>query len=539
MYQYNIVQQLNTDDVLVYLRKSRADDPTLSIEEILQKHETILDEWSERNIGEKVPEDNKYREVVSGETISDRPQIKALLKKIESPKYKAILVVEVQRLSRGDLEDAGRLIKILRYTNTIVITPPKTYDLQNEFDRDAFERELKRGNEYLEYQKKIMNRGRLLSVSQGNYVGSVPPYGYDKAWINDGKRKCPTLVENKEQADVVRMIFDLYVNKDMGFVNICHYLDNMGIKPQKGEHWSPAFLKNLLENVHYIGQVKWNHRKTVTVVENSEIIKIRPKSHEGEYLIYDGKHKGIISEELFAAAQEKRGRNHRAKPDTKIRNPFASLLFCRCGRAMSLRTYKKNGVESSDPRLLCDDQVHCKTGSCLHQEIVDYVSETLKQNIENFEILIKKDNNSTDNLHDQLVKNLENRMQLLQEKELSQWEAQSDPDPAKRMPSEIFQQLNKKLLKEKEEVRQALNKAYETMPKPIDYAEKIVRFKAALEALNNPTVSAEKKNRLLKACINRIEYSRPQSKRLKRGGKEIKKAGWASTEIEVDIKLKV
>lgn len=85
------------------------------------------------------------------------------------------------------------------------------------------------------------------------------------------------------------------------------------------------------------------------------------------------------------------------------------------------------------------------------------------------------------------------------------------------MPSEIFQQLNKKLLKEKEEVRQALNKAYETMPKPIDYAEKIVRFKAALEALNNPTVSAEKKNRLLKACINRIEYSRPQSKRLKRG----------------------
>lgn len=539
MYQYNIVQQLKPDDVLVYLRKSRADDPTLSVEEILQKHETILDEWSERNIGEKIQEDNKYREVVSGETISDRPQIKSLLKKIESPKYKAILVVEVQRLSRGDLEDAGRLIKILRYTNTIVITPPKTYDLQNEFDRDAFERELKRGNEYLEYQKKIMNRGRLLSVSQGNYIGSVPPYGYDKTWISDGKKKCPTLVENKEQADVVRIIFDLYVNKDMGFTNICHHLDNMGIKPQKGQHWSPAFVKNLLENVHYIGQVKWNHRKTVTVVENSEIMKTRPKSHGGEYLVYDGKHKGIISEELFAAAQEKRGRNHRAKPDTKIRNPLASLLFCHCGRAMSLRTYKKNGTESSAPRLLCDNQVHCKTGSCLYQEIVDYVSETLKQNIENFEILIKNDNGNADKLHSQLIKNLEKRMQMLQEKELSQWETQSEPDPTKRMPSEIFKQLNEKLLKEKDEVRKALNKAYEYMPKTIDYNKKIVRFKAALEALNNPTVNAEEKNRLLKACIDRIEYSRPQSKRLKRGEEEIKKAGWASTEIQVDIKLKV
>jgi hypothetical protein len=125
--------------------------------------------------------------------------VQKVLKQIESPKIKAILIVEVQRLSRGDLEDAGRLIKLLRYTNTLVITQPKTYDLRDEYDRDAFERELKRGNEFLEYQKKIMNRGTLLSVSQGNYVGSIPPYGYNKVWITEGKRKCPTLAINTEQ----------------------------------------------------------------------------------------------------------------------------------------------------------------------------------------------------------------------------------------------------------------------------------------------------------------------------------------------------
>ena len=160
--------QFAPEEILEYLRKSRTDDPTMTVEEVLSRHEKILDEWAENNLGAKVPTENKFMEIGSGETLDDRPEITKLLRMIESPKYKAILIVEVQRLSRGDLEDAGRLIKLLRYSNTLVITPQKTYDLRDEYDRDAFERELKRGNEYLEYSKKIMDRGTLLSVSQGN-----------------------------------------------------------------------------------------------------------------------------------------------------------------------------------------------------------------------------------------------------------------------------------------------------------------------------------------------------------------------------------
>ena len=166
------------DEIIGYLRKSQADDPELSVEEVLARHETILDEWAEKNLGAKVP--TKLREVASGETIAGRPEMTKLLRMIESPKYKAVLTVEVQRLSRGDLEDAGKLIRILRYTNTIVITPQRIYDLRDEYDRDSFERELKRGNEFLEYQKKIMRRGRELSVSQGNFINSTPPYGFER-----------------------------------------------------------------------------------------------------------------------------------------------------------------------------------------------------------------------------------------------------------------------------------------------------------------------------------------------------------------------
>ena len=265
MFSYHGVT-FSAEELLKYLRKSRTDDPLLSVEEVLERHEKILDDWVERNIGGAVPESNTFREIVSGETIQARPEIQKALRLIEAPKYKAILTVEVQRLSRGDLEDAGRLIKLLRYTNTFVITPQKTYDLNDEYDRDAFERELKRGNEYLEYSKKIMLRGRLESVKEGNYIGSIPPYGYDKDFIVEGKKKYPTLKINEREADVVRMIYDLYVNQDMGKVNIAHRLNKLRVPTRKGDKWTQSAIKDMLENEHYIGKVKWNWRKCVTVV---------------------------------------------------------------------------------------------------------------------------------------------------------------------------------------------------------------------------------------------------------------------------------
>lgn len=549
----NYIEELNLkpDEILDYLRKSRADDPTLTVEEVLARHEAILDEWAERNLGARVPEENKYREVVSGETIADRPEIQKVLRLIESPKIKAILIVEVQRLSRGDLEDCGRLIKLLRFTNTLVITPHKIYDLRDEYDRDMFERELKRGNEFLEYTKKIMSRGTLRSVSEGNYVGSIPPYGYDKIWVTEGKRKCPTLAINGEQANVVRMIFDMYVNKDVRMPSIAKHLDSMGVIPPRGEHWSAATIKDMLINIHYIGKVKWNWRKVVTIVEDSEIKKTRPKSQIGEYLIYDGRHEAIISEEWFYIAQEKMGRNHRAKGASKVRNPLASLVYCQCGRAMTFRTYKSR---DSVPRLVCVDQAHCRTGSCTYEEMEHIVVDILRKCIADFEIRLQSNQGDSMKLHEKLLKSLEKKMQELEAKELAQWEAQSHPDESQRMPPHIFKMLNEKLLKEKEEVKEAMCNARKSMPDPVDYEEKLQRFTDALDALLDPEADAEKKNRLLKACIERITYNRETPQRTKsekvyyydkerkrtRTKSPLKTGGnWTSSPIEIDVKLKV
>lgn len=540
MYQfYNYAEMFKPEEILDYLRKSQSDDPLLTVEEVLQKHEAILDEWDERHLGAKVPEQNRFREVVSGETIKERPEINKVLRLIESPKYKAVKVVEPQRLTRGDLEDIGRLMKLLKLTNTYVITPERMYDLRDEYDWNAFEAELKRGNDYLKYTKKILLRGKLLSVSQGNYISSVPPYGFDKTYVMDGKKKCPTLKENPEQANIVRMIFDMYGNKGMGRTAICYFLDDLGVKPPKGKYWSKTAVREMLRNIHYIGKVKWNWRKTMEIVEDGEIKKIRPQGKIEEYLVYEGKHQGIVPQELFDKVQDRLGKNHRATTRVKLRNPFASLIFCRaCGKVIVLQAAQKKCA----PRMCCSHQSRCGTGSCTFDEIMERVCAILEQCIEDFEIRINADTGDSIKFHNELIKNLEQKMKDLQAQELSQWEMQSHPDPNKRMPQEIFQQLNEKLLHEKEEVQQALCKAYESMPEPVDYEEKVARFRDALIALRDPEADTVLKNELLKTCIERIEYYREKPQRISLKGKgtfPMTATKWTNPPIELDVKLKI
>lgn len=536
---------LKPEEILDYLRKSQSDDPLMTVEEVLEKHERKLNEWDDMYLDGRVPEQNRFREVVSGETIKERPEINKVLRLIESPKIKAVKVVEPQRLTRGDLEDIGRLMKLFKLTNTLVITPDRVYDLRDEYDWKIFEGELKQGNDYLNYYKKIQHRGKMLSISQGNYIGSVPPYGFDKTTVLDGKRKCPTLKENKEQADVVRMIFDMYAYKNMGRTAICFYLDDMGIKPPKGKNWSPTAVREILKNVHYIGKVRYNWRPTVSIVEDGVIKKKRPQSNIEECLVFEGRHEGLVSQEVFDAVQDKFGRNPRITPSVKVRNPFASILYCRtCGKAMVLNFQRdKNGNDKCAPRITCSRQSHCGTGSCTFDEVVDRVCEVLSQCIADFEIRIQNNEGDSIKLHARLIKNLEQKMKDLEAKEISQWEAQSHPDPSQRMPAEIFKKLNEKLLIEKEEVRQALCNAYGSMPEPVDYEEKMYMFKDALKALKDPTIEPIVKNELLKACIDRIDYYRERPTRSKpakgNGTFPMIATQWNNPPIELDIKLRV
>ena len=59
-------------EYIMYLRKSRQDEPNETVEEVLKKHEIQLQEYALNNFKYKIPNEDIYREVVSGETIDDR-----------------------------------------------------------------------------------------------------------------------------------------------------------------------------------------------------------------------------------------------------------------------------------------------------------------------------------------------------------------------------------------------------------------------------------------------------------------------------------
>ena len=498
-----------------YGRLSRLDDPLLSDSEVLEKHSKMLEEYAIKYLGGPIPPENKYMEIGSGESLKDRPEITRLLKDIEDPDVQAILVVDVQRLSRGDLEDAGKLIRLLRYTNTYVITPMKTYDLRDEYDRDAFERELKRGNDYLEYFKKIQARGRLASVKDGNYIGSVAPYGFDRDIIEDGKKIYHTLKERKDQADVVRMIFNWYCNDDIGVTAICRRLEELGIKTKNGcDKWEPSIIFSILENVHYIGCVRWNWRKTIKIIEDQEIRKLRPKAKVNEYLIFEGKHDGIVSEEIFYKAREIKGKRHRTKRDLTLKNPFSGIIYCKCGAKVGYNTYRKQGVEYAPPKLVCNNQVHCKSGSVDFYEIYNDVCNIIRDCIQDFELRIKDNKDDSFKLHRDLIKRLENRLKDLEKKEIEQWKGQYDTDESKRLPPHIFKVLNEEVLKEKDEINKALAKAKDSVPKLVDYKDELKKFKDAIDILEDDEVDAKTKNQFLKNIIDKIVYEREATVRI-------------------------
>lgn len=317
---------LTSANVIIYLRKSRSDDPSMSVDEVLAKHESILQEYAINNYGSPIPEEQIYREVCSGETIADRPVMLQVMRLIEARIYGGVLVVEPQRLSRGDLEDCGKIINAFRYTETLVVTPPKTYDLLDDYDRKFFEMELMRGNDYLEYTKKILFRGRMASSKQGNFIGSIAPYGYRKVVVRSGKDAYHTLEIEPTESEAVKIMYHLYLDESYGFKKIANRLDELGFKPRKVDHWSAATIKNILENPVYCGKIQFNRRSTKKKFVDGELVKTRPLVTDPEKVVYvDGKHPALIDEARFQETMERRGKNPCVRKSKELTNPFAGL----------------------------------------------------------------------------------------------------------------------------------------------------------------------------------------------------------------------
>lgn len=374
----------------IYLRKSREDieSEKYGEGETLARHEkilTILASTRNLTIG-KI-----YREVVSGETISERKEMQKLLNDVENEKWTGVLVVEVERLARGDTADQGRVSKAFKYSHTKIITPVKTYDPDNEFDEEYFEFGLFMSRREYKTINRRLQRGREISVSEGKFVGNIAPFGYDRIKLKDSKGY--SLSINQDEAPIVKEIFRLYTFESNTINSVAKQLNNMNLKPRISDEWTISSVKDILSNPTYIGKIVWNRRKQKKKTKNGHLIISRPRNQE--YLIYDGLHEPIIDNKTWDLVQEKRKQNApKVSHNNIIQNPLVGLVFCeKCGKPMQRKPYNK----ADKPATLICSNPKCDNVSSKLYIVEDKMIESLKIWLENYKVDYEiQDNSNTD-----------------------------------------------------------------------------------------------------------------------------------------------
>lgn len=489
----------------LYLRKSRTDDESESVEETLNRHKNILTDLAARKglyIGEI------YQEVVSGaESVDSRPEIQRLMQDCYAGKYRGIIVVEITRLSRGSQGDAQKIMDCLKYSNmnngVLVVTPTKTYDIaHNSDDEEYMEFELFMSRREYKMINKRMNRGKMQCIVEGEYMSSYRPYGWEV--IKVGKKR--TLTPKDDEYEIGKMI---YAWKIAGLTThaIAKKLTLMGVPTYTGNcpDWSKETIKEFLRNPVNMGKVRWNDRMQVKVMADGELKTSRPRSnHTDHYMLYDGIHKdkAMVTEEEFKLAN-KDFTPDRTKANLKLSNVLAGLLICpKCGKVMH---YQANKARPGTAPRFCHPAVQlCKVKSANADDVLNAVAHSLRLYIEDFELKIDGMPAVNEDAVSLQIESLN--------KELKR---------TKRILDKLFDDYENEIYSANEfverkakhneriaSIQEQIAALEDTIPEKEEYEEKVLKLTDALEALEDPDLEAEDKNRFLKEIVDRIEFSR-------------------------------
>ena len=345
---------------LEYLRKSRMDTDfdEVSVEETLNRHRKILESFCKErrlNVVETL------EEVVSGESLSSRPKMLRLLELVNTGMYAGVVCIDIERLSRGSSLESGYIMQVLQANNCKIITPSKIYDLQNESDEQFTDMKFMFSRYELKTITKRLVRGRNQSASEGKFLGSVAPYGY-RIYKLPGIKGNSLRIEPSE-AEIVRLVFDMYGEQGIGYNTIAYQLNEMHVPSQTGT-WGQTSITNILNNEVYLGMIRWKHEPTKRIVKDGMLAKKRVTSKD--YELYEGLHEPIITQEQWDQVKAKqRERNHASvNSNRQLANPFATILFCeKCGAIMKRNVPAKS--QKTSPWYRCPTRgCDCRAIKC-------------------------------------------------------------------------------------------------------------------------------------------------------------------------------
>ncbi len=289
----------------------------------------------------------------SGKSIIGRGQFMAMLDDIESEKDNVdyVLVFKLSRFGRNSA-DTLKSLEIMEAHNVNLICVDDGLDSSKDAGKLVITilsavAEMERENILVQTMA-----GRKQKAREGKWNGGFAPMGYS---ISDG-----VLQINEEEAESIRLIFDLYANTDMGSNKLAQYLVNLGItKPirqnGKSPYYSANVIRNILKNPVYNGKIAFGRRHTIV---DSKTQKARITKSDS-YILADGQHEALIDDELWEKTQNKL--KAQSKKYEKVNRPkkehvylLSGILRCpKCGAGLYGNISKKKNKNKDGEYYQC------------------------------------------------------------------------------------------------------------------------------------------------------------------------------------------
>ena len=237
----------------------------------------------------------------SGKSVEGRPQFKQMLADIESGKDNVdyVLVFKLSRFGRNAADVLSSLQKMQDYGVNLICVEDGI-----DSSKDAGKLMISVLSAVAEIERENIlvqtMEGRRQKAREGRWNGGFAPYGYQ---LVNGE-----LIIAEDEAEIIRIIYDKFVNTTMGMAAIAAFLNNSDYKKNLRQNntiegFSTSFVKGVLDNPIYCGKLAFGRRK------NEKIPGTRNEYHivkQKGYLLSDGIHEAIISEEMWNQAHRKR-----------------------------------------------------------------------------------------------------------------------------------------------------------------------------------------------------------------------------------------
>lgn len=255
--------------------------------------------------------------------------MKQLLIDVDDNRYDGVLVMDIDRLGRGEHSDWAEICKAFLYTGTYVITPQKIYDLSQEQDEMLFDFQAIFAKMEYKIIKKRMRQGKVAGAKKGMWTNGRPPYPYVY------NRETKQVEVDADKQKIYRMIIDKYL-LGQSSQEIAIWLNRKNIAPpysgKRNKYgWSNNTVSRLVTSEIHLGYTIYgktrNHRGTAQLVDKEDWIKVK------------GEHEPLKTEEEHEQILARIAQNTIMPRKSRVGMlPLSGLLYCsKCGRRMQFK----------------------------------------------------------------------------------------------------------------------------------------------------------------------------------------------------------